>query len=40
MEKTKILSKENWVKIKTSFDNYKGFIKDRNFFKVLKQTKK
>ena len=29
-EKFKILSKErNWVKIKTSFDNYIGFIKKK-----------
>ena len=40
-EKFKILSKKkNWVKIKTSFDNYKGFIKDRNFFQSFKATKK
>ena len=28
-EKFKILSKDkNWIKIKTSFDNYKGFIRN------------
>ena len=31
-EKFKILSKKNnWIKIKTSFDNYIGFIKKSNF---------
>ena len=31
-EKFKILSKnKNWIKIKTSFDNYKGFIKNSNY---------
>ena len=31
-EKFKILSKsKNWVKIKTLFDNYKGFIKNSNY---------
>ncbi|WP_075502526.1 NlpC/P60 family protein [Candidatus Pelagibacter communis] len=40
-EKFKILSKKkNWVKIKTSFDNYKGFIKDRIFFQSFKANKK
>ena len=32
-EEFKILSKrKNWVKIKTSFDNYIGFIKTNNFY--------
>ena len=31
-EKFKILSKrKNWIKIKTLFDNYKGFIKNSNY---------
>ena len=31
-EKFKILSKsKNWIKIKTLFDNYKGFIKNPNY---------
>jgi|TARA_B110000967_G_scaffold97339_1_gene99958 cell wall-associated NlpC family hydrolase len=31
-EKFKILSNnKNWIKIKTSFDNYIGYIKDRNY---------
>ena len=31
-EKFKILSKnKNWLKIKTSFDNYVGYIKKQNF---------
>jgi len=31
-EKFEILSKnKNWIKIKTSFDNYKGFIKNSNY---------
>lgn len=34
-EKFKILSKnKNWVKIKTSFDNYIGFIKKSKFIKI------
>ena len=33
-EKFKILSKKkNWVKIKTNFDNYIGFIKKNEFYK-------
>jgi len=40
-EKFKILSKErNWVKIKTSFDNYIGFIKKKKFKKNFKPTNK
>ena len=32
-EKFKVLSKKrNWVKIKTSFDNYTGFIKENKFY--------
>ena len=35
-EKFKILSKrKGWIKIKTQFDNYTGFIKDRNFNKNI-----
>ena len=35
-EKFEILSKKNnWIKIKTSFDNYVGFIKKRNLIKIL-----
>ena len=31
-EKFKILSKnKNWLKIKTSFDNYIGYIKNKNY---------
>ena len=34
-EKFKILSRnKNWVKIKTSFDNYIGFIKKSKFIKI------
>ena len=33
-EKFKILSKnKNWLKIKTSFDNYIGYIKNKNYSK-------
>jgi hypothetical protein len=40
-EKFKILSKkENWIKIKTSFDNYVGFIKKNKFNKNFKPTNK
>ena len=40
-EKFKILSKKkSWVKIKTSYDNYVGFIKNNNFKKKFKPTKK
>ena len=32
-EKFKILSKKkNWLKIKTSFDNYTGYIKKKKIF--------
>ena len=35
-EKFKILSKKkNWLKIKTSFDNYIGYIKNKNYSKVI-----
>ena len=31
-EKFRILSKnKDWIKIKTSFDNYVGYIKDKNY---------
>tara|TARA_B110000971_G_scaffold211717_1_gene240328 strand:+ start:115 stop:864 length:750 start_codon:yes stop_codon:yes gene_type:complete len=40
-EKFKILSKNNkWVKIKTSFDNYTGYIKYNNFIKKFQPTHK
>ena len=40
-EKFKILSKnKNWVKIKTSFDNYIGFIKNKNYTNDYKPTHK
>ena len=40
-EKFKILSKKKyWVKIKTSFDNYVGFIKKSKFNKTFKPTNK
>ena len=40
-EKFKILSKNNkWIKIKTSFDNYIGYIKYNNFIKTLQSTHK
>ena len=33
-EKFRILTRtENWVKIKTNYDNYIGFIKENNFYK-------
>ena len=38
-EKFKILSKKkNWIKIKTSFDNYVGFITDSNYVKKFNPT--
>ena len=38
-EKFKVLSKKrNWVKIKTSFDNYIGFIKENKFYKKFQST--
>ena len=40
-EKFKILSKnKNWLKIKTSFDNYIGYIKDENYKNNFKPTHK
>jgi len=40
-EKFKILSKnKNWLKIRTSFDNYIGYIKDENYKKNFKPTHK
>ena len=40
-EKFRILSKKNnWIKIKTSFDNYVGFIKDNKFNQKFKPTNK
>ena len=40
-EKFKILSKKkNWIKIKTSFDNYVGFIKNKKFNQNFKPSNK
>ena len=40
-EKFKVLSKKrNWVKIKTSFDNYIGFIKKNKFYEKFKPSLK
>ena len=40
-EKFKILSKnKKWIKIKTEYDNYTGFIKQYKFFKEFKPTNK
>ena len=40
-EKFKILSeKKNWIKIKTSFDNYIGFIRKKKFNQNFKPTSK
>ena len=40
-EKFKILSKKkNWVKIKTSFDHYTGYIKKEKFYLKFKPTHK
>ena len=40
-EKFKVLSKKrNWVKIKTSFDNYIGFIKENKFYEYFKPSLK
>ena len=40
-EKFKILSKSRgWVKIKTKYDNYTGFIKSQKFLKKFKPTNK
>ena len=40
-EKFKVLSKKrNWIKIKTSFDNYIGFIKKNKFYENFKPSLK
>ena len=40
-EKFKILAKNrNWIKIKTLFDNYEGFIKNPNYIKKFKPNYK
>ena len=40
-EKIKILSKKKgWIKIKTKYDNYTGFIKNQKFLKKFKPTNK
>ena len=40
-EKFKILAKNrNWIKIKTLFDNYEGFIKNSNYIKKFKPNYK
>ena len=40
-EKFKILSKnKKWIKIKTTYDNYIGYIKKNRFFKKFKPTNK
>ena len=40
-ERFKILSKKKeWIKIKTSYDNYVGFIKQNQFNQNLKPTNK
>jgi hypothetical protein len=40
-EKFKIISKKNsWIKIKTNYDNYKGFIKKDKFHEKLSLTHK
>ena len=40
-EKLKILSKKkNWLKIKTDYDNYSGFIKNEKFTQKFKPTHK
>ena len=40
-EKFKILQKKkNWVKIKTNYDSYVGYIKKRKFYKKFKPTYK
>ena len=40
-EQFKILSKnKNWLKIRTSFDNYVGYIKNPNYIKKFKPTHK
>ena len=40
-EKFKILSKnKNWIKIKSFFDNYVGYIKNENYVENYKPTHK
>ena len=40
-EKFTILSrKKKWIKIKTTYDNYSGYIRNNNFFKNFKPTNK
>jgi len=40
-EKFKILSKtKNWIKIKSSFDNYTGYIQNKNYLKEFKANYK
>ena len=40
-EKFKILSKnKNWIKIKVSFDNYIGYIRNKNYVNIYKPTHK
>ncbi len=40
-EKFKVLSKtKNWIKIKTSFDNYVGYIRNQNYVSKFKPTHK
>ena len=40
-EKFKILSKnKDWIKIKSLFDNYVGYIKNKNYVKIYKPTYK
>ena len=40
-EKFKILSKKkNWIKIKTDFDKYIGYIKKQNYIQNYKPTNK
>jgi len=40
-EKFKILSKnKNWIKIKTSFDNYKGFIRNSKYINKFRHNYK
>ena len=40
-EKFRILNKKkNWIRIQTSFDRYKGFIKLKNLIKNFLQKKK
>ena len=40
-EKFKVLDKKNsWIKIKTNFDHYVGYIKNDNFFNHFKPSHK